>query len=236
MKNSLGCTGHDDYKCLCAEEAYTDQLSSCINATCFPQDQTIARDSYTSECQVRALGLLSATTTTERRGRATVTASASSGENENDDQGNDGPNIETVVGIVAGVIAGLASLVIAGYFTFRKRSTKFTSDMKTSSRSGKISRLWKSLICSSEEPVTPSSSNGMQSPFEMSGLQQLQPSLATLPTVSANTVNHNGLYEMECQFTFQRQQQEQEERPLTNVRIGIRSSNYSRRTSIPNTL
>lgn len=237
VANSLGCSGHDDYRCLCTEEDYTIQLSSCIDATCFPQDQTLARDSYTSECQARALGLISATTTaTDRREQATNTASADDSENVNYDEDSDGPDMESIVGIVAGVITGLVALVVAGYFIFRKRSMLFKSDKKMNFHTGKISKAWKSLLCSPKAPITPTSSNDLQPPYEISGFQRLQSSSATLPEISANNGSRNEMHEMECQQTFQRLYQEQDERQFSRNHAGVSSSNQNRRVSIAHTL
>ena len=131
VASGLQCS-QEDYKCLCAEEGvYLDAFESCIDTVnCYESDLTVERDSYTAICSVVATGGTPPGLTLDESPSETDLSSTRESEirstSGNDDE-SDGPQTSTVVGVVLGAIAGLALLLIGGYFIFKKRS-KYKSE------------------------------------------------------------------------------------------------------------
>ena len=118
IATEVGCSGREDYRCLCSVKDYMSSISRCIATDCFPGDQTIARNSITAACQLVSLEPTSAT------GSGDISLATENGEDEG---GEDAPETATVVGIVVGAVAALSFLLIGGYYIFRKHSEKEVS-------------------------------------------------------------------------------------------------------------
>lgn len=213
---SLGCTGENDYDCLCSEGDHTDQLSSCIEASCYTQDQTIAQNKYNLQCQAQALNTMSFTSVTDRNGRITGTKPTDISEEDGYDEDSDSPNMETVVGIVAGVIAGLVSLLV-GYFTFRKRLAFSRLDERLKVKWNRTMDMWRSRFCSSNVSTTTTSISELEPPYEMPASPRTQPSSGSPSAASANIENCAEVGEMEAQFSSLEHQHEPEEQRSSQV-------------------
>lgn len=117
-----------DIDCLCSKNSdYLDQLLPCVESQCFSEDPTAVRDSHTSACDILATGGTPTITNPNFSPRPTAESSTEPEEapNEDDDEdGSDGPETSTVIGVVAGSVGALSVLLVGGYFIFRKRSKR----------------------------------------------------------------------------------------------------------------
>ena len=117
-----------DLGCLCAQDDYLNRLLPCIESSCFSEDRTLVRNSHTSACSELATGGTPAIATTDSASQQTdgdlTNAKGSPKEDGEENDDSDGPETSTVIGVVAGAVAGLSILLVGGYFIFRKRSRK----------------------------------------------------------------------------------------------------------------
>ena len=130
VASDLDCSGNEDLDCLCPKrDEYFSSLGPCAEKSCFANDLTTARNSFTSRCNLFSLGVTPIAKGTGDAAEATGKSSEESGstqegDGDGDDDDDEGPETVTVVGVVAGAVAGLSVLLIGGYFIFKKRSTR----------------------------------------------------------------------------------------------------------------
>ena len=120
VATELDCTGQADFSCICTKEGHLQSLSSCIQSKCLPADQTVARNIYVSACDSISAGLIP-DITLDGVSRETEIPRPEVSEEDTDEE-SIGPDTTTVIGIVAGSVAGLSAMLVGGYFIFRKRS------------------------------------------------------------------------------------------------------------------
>ena len=129
------CIGQYDYTCHCAVTSYLSLLTACINAECPDgEDMDIARNEHSAMCAVITSGDAASATLPGSKPKSQDSeptsgdTGPSDGDDDDDDNNDDdeGPEMTTVIGVVAGSVAGLSILLIGGYFLFRKRSKRMS--------------------------------------------------------------------------------------------------------------
>lgn len=122
--SNVGCL-ENGFTCHCLFTEYLPYLTACMSEECVDEDPITARNQFSAACAVLESGDAADITFLEdqpdsqdsdSRGGETGAPDGNGGDDD------DGPDTTTIIGVVAGIVAGLTALLVGGYFLFRKRS------------------------------------------------------------------------------------------------------------------
>ena len=204
IATEVGCDGPDDHSCLCDQDDYTGSLFACIESEseCVTEQITPARDDYETVCSLFSIGAEASILEDDPFG-PTDSASLSddddlddleleldriANDNNNNDDDDDGPDTATVVGAVAGAVAGLSLLLLGGYYLFRKRT-----------QAEKFEKQKPHKSASQPQSVPGSISTGQDGMYEMWGSHESQQkyaasSFASVPPPRPGVHEANGTF------------------------------------------